>query len=139
MTVVGSGADCRHKASLSCYEGGDTEAQRGAEACPRARSGADAELASPLCDGSGTSRAGAFLLRHLGQGSSLLLSLAFVERNDMLARIMTYIWKVSASKLRKLKRNIADNWAILELRKEAEIGCSDKGHCSCPLEHKEKK
>ena len=33
MTVVGSGADCRHKASLSCYEDGDTEAQRGAETC----------------------------------------------------------------------------------------------------------
>lgn len=110
MTVVGSGADCRHKASLSCYEGRDTEAQRGAETCPRARSRADAQLASPLCDdGSGPSRAGAFLLRHLGQDSSLLLSLAFVERNDMLARIITYIWKVSASKLRKLERNIADN------------------------------
>lgn len=139
MTVVGSGADCRHNASLSGYEGGDTEPQRGAETCPRARSGAAAELASPLCDGSGTSGAGAFLRRHLGQDSSLLLSLAFVERNDMLARIITYIWKVSASKLRKLERNIADNWAILELRKEAEIGCSDKRHCSCPLEHKEKK
>ena len=62
-----------------------------------------------LCDGSGPSRAGAFLLRHLGQGSSLLLSLAFVGRNDMLARIITYIWKVSASKLRKLERSIADN------------------------------
>ena len=101
MTVVGSGADCRHKASLSCYEDGDTEAQRGAETCPRARSGADAELASPLCDGSGTSRAGAFLLRHLGQDSSLLLSLAFLKE-------MTF-WKVSASQLRKLERNIADN------------------------------
>ena len=77
MTVVGSGADCRHNASLSGYEGGDTEPQRGAETCPRARSGAAAELASPLCDGSGTSGAGAFLLRHLGQDSSLLLSLAF--------------------------------------------------------------
>ena len=51
MTVVGSGADCRHKASLSCYEGRDTEAQRGAETCPRARSRADAQLASPCAMG----------------------------------------------------------------------------------------
>lgn len=95
--MVGTGTNCRNKASLSWYEDGETKAQRGSETCPGARSGAAAELASPLCDGSGPGRARAFLLRDFGQDSSLFLSLAFVERNDRLERIITYVWKASAS------------------------------------------
>lgn len=42
--------------------------------------------------------------------------------------------------MRKLETKVADNKrAILELRREAEIGCSEKRHCSCPLEQNEKK
>lgn len=44
--VLGTGKDCRNKASLSWYADGMSEAQRGGVACPRAHSRAGPELAS---------------------------------------------------------------------------------------------
>lgn len=56
-TAGGTGTDCRNRASLSWYTAGETEAQRGGAACPRAHSRPGAELASPQGDGAGGGRA----------------------------------------------------------------------------------